>query len=94
MKDISMKINFYTSQSDDPQIFDVESAGTVGDCFVGLDQSVREMILDSSGVRRFVSVYLGVPGQGVRNVKTEQGLETAIKSGEELTVLIADPFKD
>ena len=88
-----MKINLYTSQSGDPQIFAVESVKTVGDCLAGLDQTVQNMILDSSGVRRFVSVYLGVPGQGVRNVKTEQGLETAIKGGEELTILIADPFK-
>jgi len=89
-----MKISLYTPQSGDPQIFHVENVEMVGDCFAGLEQTVREMILDSRGVRRFVSVYLGVPGQGVRNVKTEQGLETAIKSGEELTVLIADPFKD
>ena len=88
-----MKINLYTPQSGDPQIFHVENVEIVGDCFAELDQVVQEKILDSSGVRRFVSVYLGVPGQGVRNVKTERGLETAIKSGEELTVLIADPFK-
>ena len=89
-----MKINLYTSQSNDAQVFEVDHANTVGDCFAQLDSGVQDLILDSSGVRRFVSVYLGVPEHGVRNVKTEQGMETAIKSGEELTVLIADPFKD
>ena len=88
-----MKINLFRVHAQEPEVYDIADSQTVGQAIerVG-DPEFSAAILDSSGIRRFVSVYLGVPGAGVRNVKLEQGMETAIKKGENLTILIADPF--
>lgn len=88
-----MKINLYRQSSEEPEIFDVQGASTVGEALAAItNPEFQQSVLDSSGIRRFVSAYLGVPGQGVRNVRSELGMETAIKEGEVLTLLIADPY--
>ena len=91
-EDFSMKINLYHPESNEPEIFDIPTVATVGEAIAGVAvDGFQDRILDSSGIRRFVSAYLGVPRQGVRNVKLEGGTEAAIKNGEELTLLIAEP---
>lgn len=87
-----MKINVFVPESPGPLVSDVVGATTVGQALEQLqDPNLRVRLVDESGIKRYVSAYLGVPGMGVRNVKLEQGMETAIKEGEELTLLIADP---
>lgn len=87
-----MKINVFVPESLSPLIYDAIGAGNVGQAIDQLeDFDLRVRLVDESGIKRYVSAYLGVPGSGVRNVKLEQGMETAIKEGEELTLLIADP---
>ena len=87
-----MKINLFHPESSEPEIFEVPAVATVGEALASVShEGFQDRILDSSGIRRFVSAYLGVPGQGVRNVKLDGGTETAIKTGEELTLLIAEP---
>ncbi len=88
-----MKISIFLRNSSEPTCVAVEGANTVAEALQLMEDSeLREALLDSSGIRRHVSAYLGVPREGVRNIKSEQGMETAIKAGEELTFLIADPF--
>lgn len=88
-----MKISIFLRNSSEPTCVEVEGANTVAEALKLMeDPELRETLLDSSGIRRHVSAYLGVPREGVRNIKSEQGMETAIKAGEELTFLIADPF--
>ncbi len=88
-----MKIRVFFRNSPDPTCIDISEAQTVAEALDLIDSpEIRESLLDSSGIRRYVSAYLGVPTQGVRNIKLEQGMETAIKKDEELTFLIADPF--
>jgi hypothetical protein len=88
-----MKIKVFFRNSHEPTCIEVSEAQTVAEAIDLIENpEIRESLLDSSGIRRYVSAYLGVPHQGVRNIKLEQGMETAIKKGEELTFLIADPF--
>lgn len=88
-----MKIRVFFRNSAEPTCIDVSRANTVAEALDLIDDpEIRDSLLDSSGIRRYVSAYLGVPKEGVRNIKLEQGMETAIKKGEELTFLIADPF--
>ena len=88
-----MKIRVFFMNSAEPTCIDVSRANTVAEALDLIDDpEIRDSLLDSSGIRRYVSAYLGVPKEGVRNIKLEQGMETAIKKGEELTFLIADPF--
>ena len=87
-----MRINIFVPESSGPLVFDAVGAMTVGQAIALLhDPDLRVRLVDESGIKRYVSAYLGVPGMGVRNVKLDQGMETAIKEGEELTLLIADP---
>jgi hypothetical protein len=88
-----MKINIFLRNSSEPICVEVTGANTVAEALTLVeDPELLDALLDSSGIRRHVSAYLGVPREGVRNIKSEQGMETAIKPGEELTFLIADPF--
>ena len=88
-----MKINLFLRNSSEPICVEVDGANTVAEALTLVaDPELLEVLLDSSGIRRHVSAYLGIPREGVRNIKSEQGMETAIKQGEELTFLIADPF--
>ena len=88
-----MKINIFLRNSSEPICVEVTGANTVAEALTLVeDPELLEVLLDSSGIRRHVSAYLGIPREGVRNIKSEQGMETAIKPGEELTFLIADPF--
>ncbi len=88
-----MKINLFLRNSSEPICVEVDGANTVAEALTLVaDPELLEVLLDSSGIRRHVSAYLGIPREGVRNIKSEQGMETAIKPGEELTFLIADPF--
>ena len=88
-----MKINIFLRDSSEPICVEVTGANTVAEALTLVeDPELLNALLDSSGTRRHVSAYLGVPRAGVRNIKSEQGMETAIKPGEELTFLIADPF--
>lgn len=90
-----MKIKVFHRNSSEPTCLEVDGANTVAEALNLVESpELREVLLDSSGIRRHVSAYLGVPRAGVRNIKSEQGMETAIKKGEELTFLIADPFAD
>lgn len=87
-----MKLNIFVPESSGPLVFDAVGAMTVGQAIEQLhDSDLRVRLVDESGIKRYVSAYLGVPGMGVRNVKLDQGMETAIREGEELTLLIADP---
>jgi len=88
-----MKINLFLRNSSEPICVEVTGANTVAEALTLVeDPELLEVLLDSSGIRRHVSAYLGIPRAGVRNIKSEQGMETAIKQGEELTFLIADPI--
>jgi sulfur-carrier protein len=62
--------------------------GTVGEALDSLyaqHGELRERIADDGGgLRRFVNVYLG--GEDIRFL---EGLETAVKDGDELTILPA-----
>ena len=62
--------------------------GTVGEALENLyaqHAELRERIADDGGgLRRFVNVYLG--GEDIRFL---DGLETAVKDGDELTILPA-----
>ena len=87
-----MKINVFVPESQESLTFEISDAQKVDQAIslIG-DPNLQARLVDESGIKRYVSAYLGVPGMGVRNVKLEQGMETAIKNGEELTLLIADP---
>jgi molybdopterin synthase sulfur carrier subunit len=62
--------------------------GTVGEALDSLYAQHGELRVriadDSGGLRRFVNVYLG--GEDIRFL---EGLETAVKDGDELTILPA-----
>ena len=66
---------------------EVEGATTVGDVLDGLYErydGLRERIAEDGDLRRFVNVYVG--GEDIRFM---EGLETAVKDGEEVTILPA-----
>ena len=87
-----MKINVFVPESQEPLTFEISDSERVDQAISQIgDPNLQARLVDESGIKRYVSAYLGVPGMGVRNVKLEQGMETAIKNGEELTLLIADP---
>jgi len=67
----------------------VEGSGaTLGDCITHLENAypgIRERLMDDSGeLRRFVNVYLN--GDDVRFA---EGLSTALKDGDELSIVPA-----
>ena len=87
-----MKINVFVPESQESLTFEISDAEKVDQAISQIgDPNLQARLVDESGIKRYVSAYLGVPGRGVRNVKLEQGMETAIKNGEDLTLLIADP---
>lgn len=87
-----MRINVFVPESQESLTFEISDAEKVDQAISQIgDPNLQARLIDESGIKRYVSAYLGVPGMGVRNVKLEQGMETAIKNGEELTLLIADP---
>ena len=87
-----MRINVFVPESQESLTFEISDAEKVDQAISQIgDPNLQARLVDESGIKRYVSAYLGVPGRGVRNVKLEQGMETAIKNGEELTLLIADP---
>lgn len=87
-----MRINVFVPESQESLTFEISDAEKVDQAISQIgDPNLQARLVDESGIKRYVSAYLGVPGMGVRNVKLEQGMETAIKNGEDLTLLIADP---
>lgn len=87
-----MRINVFVPESQESLTFEISDSERVDQAISQIgDPNLQARLVDESGIKRYVSAYLGVPGMGVRNVKLEQGMETAIKNGEELTLLIADP---
>ena len=87
-----MRINVFVPESQESLTFEISDAEKVDQAISQIgDPNLQARLVDESGIKRYVSAYLGVPGRGVRNIKLEQGMETAIKNGEELTLLIADP---
>ena len=65
----------------------VEGATTVGEVLDGLYErydGLRERIAEDGDLRRFVNVY--VSGEDIR---FQQGLETSINDGDEVTILPA-----
>ena len=87
-----MRINVFVPESQESLTFEISDSERVDQAILQIgDPNLQARLIDESGIKRYVSAYLGVPGMGVRNVKLEQGMETAIKNGEELTLLIADP---
>lgn len=87
-----MWINIFSKNEIEPWLIEVADTQTVSEALDLIEnQDLRSALLDSSGIRRHVSAYLGMPRQGVRNVKLERGMETTIHKGEELTLVIADP---
>lgn len=87
-----MRINVFVPESQESLTFEISDAEKVDQAISQIgDPNLQARLVDESGIKRYVSAYLGVPGRGVRNVKLEQGMETAIKNGEDLTLLIADP---
>ena len=66
---------------------EIDSAATVGDALDAVfDQhdGLRERITEDGDLRRFVNVY--VSGEDIR---FQQGLETSINDGDEVTILPA-----
>lgn len=87
-----MRINIFSKNEIEPRLIEVADTQTISEALDLIEnQDLRSALLDSSGIRRHVSAYLGMPRQGVRNVKLERGMETTIHKGEELTLVIADP---
>lgn len=88
-----MRINIFSKNEIEPRLIEVADTQTISEALDLIEnQDLRSALLDSSGIRRHVSAYLGMPQQGVRNVKLERGMETTIHKGEELTLVIADPL--
>lgn len=88
-----MRINIFSKNEIEPRLIEVADTQTISEALDLIEnQDLRSALLDSSGIRRHVSAYLGMPRQGVRNVKLERGMETTIHKGEELTLVIADPL--
>ena len=58
-----MKINIFVPESLEPHIFEVSDVRTVSQAVQNLDNAdLRARLVDESGLRRYVSAYLGVPG--------------------------------
>lgn len=67
---------------------EVKAAGaTVGEIIDTLDTQhpgLKERLLDDKGVRRFINIYVGE-----EDVRFLQGLATAVKSGDQITIVPA-----
>jgi molybdopterin converting factor small subunit len=63
------------------------AGATVGDAIDELDRKhpgIRERLLDDKGIRRFVNVYVGD-----EDVRFLDGLRTALKAGDEISIIPA-----
>ena len=67
---------------------EVPAAGnTVGEVIEDLEKrhpGVKERLLDEKGVRRFINIYVGE-----EDVRFLDGLKTAIKSGDQISIVPA-----
>jgi sulfur-carrier protein len=67
---------------------EVKAAGaTVGEIIETLEKQhpgLKERLLDDKGVRRFINIYVGE-----EDVRFLQGLATALKSGDQITIVPA-----
>lgn len=63
------------------------TGSTVGDVLDNLEAAhpgMKERLVDEKGVRRFVNLYLGD-----EDIRFLDGLQTAVKSGDELSIVPA-----
>jgi sulfur-carrier protein len=63
------------------------SGATVGDVIDDIDRKhpgVRDRLLDAKGVRRFVNIYVGE-----EDVRFLEGLKTALKAGDQISIVPA-----
>ena len=63
------------------------SGNTLGDVIEDLERrhpGIRDRLLDDKGVRRFVNVYVGD-----EDIRFLEGLETALKGGEQISIVPA-----
>jgi molybdopterin converting factor small subunit len=63
------------------------SGSTVGEVIDDLERKhpgIRERLLDDRGVRRFVNIYVGE-----EDVRFLDGLKTALKSGDQISIVPA-----
>lgn len=63
------------------------AGNTVGDVIDNLEAAhpgVKERLVDEKGVRRFVNLYLGD-----EDIRFLDGLQTAVKAGDELSIVPA-----
>jgi len=65
----------------------VEDAATVGDVIDRLEMKhagMRDRLLDDKGVRKFINIYVGE-----EDIRFLDGLRTAVKDGEQLSIVPA-----
>lgn len=65
----------------------VEDAATVGDVIDRLEAKhagMRDRLLDDKGVRKFINIYVGE-----EDIRFLDGLRTAVKDGEQLSIVPA-----
>ncbi len=65
----------------------VASGATVGEIVADLEvkhPGLRDRLLDAKGVRRFINIYVGE-----EDVRFTGGLETALKAGDQITIVPA-----
>jgi molybdopterin synthase sulfur carrier subunit len=63
------------------------SGVTVGDVIDDIDKKhpgIRDRLLDAKGVRRFVNIYVGE-----EDVRFLEGLKTALKAGDQISIVPA-----
>lgn len=63
------------------------AGGSVGEVIEDLEKNypgLRDRLLDAKGVRRFVNIYVGE-----EDIRFLQGLETALKGGEQISIVPA-----
>lgn len=63
------------------------TGATVGDVIEDLEKrhpGVRDRLLDEKGVRRFINIYVGE-----EDVRFLEGLKTALKSGDQISIVPA-----
>ena len=63
------------------------AGGTVGEVIEDLEKKhpgIRDRLLDAKGVRRFVNIYVGE-----EDVRFLDGLKTALKAGDQISIVPA-----
>jgi molybdopterin converting factor small subunit len=63
------------------------AGGTVGDVIDDLESrhpGLKDRLLDEKGVRRFINIYVGE-----EDVRFTGGLKTALKSGDQISIIPA-----